>query len=242
MGVECSRKNFPYKTFYNYDDHEIYTFYRQGQAFSLKLSSNRDVQFNGADPNDVSDHRFEDIYDNDLGQMFLFNNKALVARSSSKIIFFKQEKDEVTQKVSWKNYHEIKIRGFIYFIKGNKRIQITTDEKIFFYLIKPENDYMPELENCMNNFMQCSQMMFGSAVKYGVTFKTNQKDFNVYTRKFTHDFKVCVAKSNYEGCIGLNVKSEKCILVSDVDVIKMYDSQTWQEVTQNLIQVKLLPS
>ena len=27
------------------------------------------------------------------------------------------------------------IRGNIYFIKGNKRIQLITDEKIYFYLI-----------------------------------------------------------------------------------------------------------
>jgi hypothetical protein len=43
--------------------------------------------------------------DMDLGQMYLFNNKALIARSSSKVVFFKvvEEEDEnknVTKK--WK--------------------------------------------------------------------------------------------------------------------------------------------
>lgn len=135
-------------------------------------------------------------------------------------------KDEVTGKISWKNYYTISERGFVYFIKGNKRIQIATAEKIYFYLIDPE-DFMPHLENCMNNFMQCAQMMFGSAVKYGVTFKTNQKDFSVYTRKFTHDFKVCVSQENYEGSIGINLKCMNCILVSDVAEIKMFDAKTW---------------
>lgn len=32
---------------------------------------------------------------------------------------------------------------------------------------------MPKLENVMTNFMQCSQMMFGSKVKYCVTYKNN---------------------------------------------------------------------
>ena len=70
-------------------------------------------------------------------------------------------------------------------------------------------------------------MMFGSLVKYGVTFKTNQKDFSVYTRKFTHDFKVCMSQERYDGCIGVNVKCMNVILVSNIDTIKMYDSKTW---------------
>jgi len=35
----------------------------------------------------------------------------------------------------WEQYHFIKVRGFIYFIKGNVRIQITTAKLIYFYLI-----------------------------------------------------------------------------------------------------------
>ena len=158
------------------------------------------------------------MYDADLGQMFLFNNKALIARSSSRIIFFKQEKEEITGRVSWQQYNDIQVRGFIYFIKGNKRIQITTDHQVFFYRINLSN-YMPELENCMNNFMQCSQMMFGSAVKYCVTFKTNQKDLNIYTRQCTHDFRVYVANDNYEGQIGINILKMNCILVSNYNEI-----------------------
>jgi len=57
---------------------------------------------NGNDANEV---QFEKMTDMDLGQMYLFNNKALIARSSSKVVFFKvvQEEDEnknVTKK--WK--------------------------------------------------------------------------------------------------------------------------------------------
>lgn len=49
----------------------------------------------------------------------------------------------------------IEARGFIYYIKGNIRIQITTDELIYFYKIDPET-LMPHLENVMYNYMNCT--------------------------------------------------------------------------------------
>lgn len=110
--MECTSKNFPYKSFYNTDENVIYSFYRQGQAFSV-----------GGD--DAKEVKFEKMTDMDLGQMYLFNNKALIARSSSKVVFFKifEEEDENKNIITkWKQYKEIQARGFIYFIKGNKRI------------------------------------------------------------------------------------------------------------------------
>jgi len=68
------------------------------------------------------DYIFERIYDKDLGQMYLVNGKALIARCSSKILFFKLVIDDFTKEKNWFNYHTIENRGFIYFIKGNKRI------------------------------------------------------------------------------------------------------------------------
>jgi len=53
--------------------------------------------------------------------MYLIYEKALVARSSGDILFFKQEEDEEGKK-KWKLYHQIEQRGFIYYIKGNVRI------------------------------------------------------------------------------------------------------------------------
>ena len=119
--------------------------------------------------------------------MFLINGTALVARSSSKILFFKLIRDEFTQEQSWNNYHTIQNRGFIYFIKGNKRIQITTEQNIYFYLIDPKT-FEPTLENVMFNFMKCDQMMFGSKVKYGITYKNNSCAFEIFRRKFEHNY------------------------------------------------------
>lgn len=69
--------------------------------------------------------------------MYLVYNSCLIARSSSDILFFKIEKDEEGVRI-WKQYDQIERRGFIYYIRGNVRIQITTDDKIYFYLIHKE--------------------------------------------------------------------------------------------------------
>lgn len=108
----------------------------------------------------------------DLGQMYLVYNNALMARSSSDVLMFKIDTDEDTGARKWVQYNCIEIRGFIYYIRGNIRIQIVTDEKIYFYLID-KHTLMPELENVMQNYMKCSQMMFGSKVRYCITYKTN---------------------------------------------------------------------
>ena len=104
--------------------------------------------------------------------MYLVYNKALIARSSSDILFFKLVYDENAERDKWKQYDIIHARGFIYYIKGNVRIQVTTDEKIYFYLIDPET-LKPQLDNVMYNYMNCNQMMFGSKVRYCITYKTN---------------------------------------------------------------------
>lgn len=112
----------------------------------------------------------------DLGQMYLVYGQALIARSSSEVLFFKRQADDITGEMKWKIYHRIQARGFIYYIKGNIRIQITTDEKIFFYLIDRVT-LDPVLENVMFNYMGCNHLMFGSKVKYGISYKTNQRSF-----------------------------------------------------------------
>jgi len=150
--------------------------------------------------------------------MYLIYDSALVARSSSDILFFKIEKDEEEEggRRRWKEYHIEHVRGFIYYIKGNVRIQITTDDKIYFYLIDKET-LMPKFENVMSNYMNCNQMMFGSKVRYCVTYKTNQKAFDIYRRKYYHDFKVPITDENLEGSIGLELPKHNTYLVSKVD-------------------------
>ena len=169
--------------------------------------------------------------------MYLIYNTALAARSSSDVIFFKIEYDDVLDRRVWKQYHVINAKGFIFYIKGNVRIQITTDEKIFFYYVDPE-DYMPKLENVMWNYMACNQMMFGSKVRYGITYKANQRSFTVYRRKYQHNFNVPVVNSNLEGSIGLELPNASTFLCTKVDRVLVYDSESFKPIGE--IPIKLL--
>ena len=165
--LDSNNKNFPYKCFYSQESNEIFSFYRQCQSFRVPVFEVENDMNTGK-----KDFIYEKIHDKDLGQMFLINGVALIARCSSQILFFKLQVDEFTKHQHWTNYQNIETRGFLYFIKGNKRIQITTDTQIFFYLVNPKT-FEATLENVMFNFMNCSQMMFGSKQQYCVTFKTN---------------------------------------------------------------------
>lgn len=162
--------------------------------------------------------------------MYLVNNKALIARSSSKILFFKICPDRRDpDKKEWQQYHELSIGGSIYFIKGNKRIQVTTDDLVYFYLIDPDT-FMPQLENVMYNFMDCSQMMFGSRVKYGITYKGNEQSFDIYRRKYMHDFKVPVVDFNFEGSHGIDLPLSNAFIVTQTDKLFLYDSDSFQPI------------
>jgi hypothetical protein len=75
-------------------------------------------------------------------------------------------------------------------------------------------------------------MMFGSKVRYCVTYKTNQRSFDIFRRKFIHDFKVPISSENLEGSIALELKSMNAYLVSKIDKVIVYDSSTFKEVDQ----------
>lgn len=142
MELTSSIKNFPYKCFYNPDKEEIYSFYRQGYSFIIPAK-------------DIHDPIFDRMTDMDLGQMYLIFNKCMAIRSSSQILFFKIEKEEFTERRKWVQYDRIESRGLIFYIKGNVRIQVTSDDKIQFYEID-QTTLKPKLENVMYNFMNCN--------------------------------------------------------------------------------------
>ena len=108
FNIGNSKKNFPYKSFYNDEENEVYSFYRQGQAITI--------------PVDGSPHRIEKMTDLDLGSMYLFQNRALIARTSSEVSFFKIFKNPEDGKKEWRLYHKLPIRGFLFYMKGNVRI------------------------------------------------------------------------------------------------------------------------
>lgn len=132
-----------------------------------------------------------------MGSIYLLFEKAIVTRSSNSVLFFKMNEDG-----KWYEYHKLeKTRGSVYFIRGNRRVQVVTDERVYFYMIDPET-CVPTLENVMYNFMNCSVMMFGARVRYSLTYKANQPGIQIYTKKYLHNFKVAITDKNYEGAIG----------------------------------------
>lgn len=87
---------------------------------------------------------------------------------------------------------------------------------------------MPELENVLYNYMGCNQMMFGSRVRYGITYKTNQRSFDIYKRKYMHNLKVNVMAENFEGAFGLSMHKMGIFLVAKVDKIYIFSSDTFE--------------
>ena len=91
---------------------------------------------------------------------------------------------------------------------------------------------MPNLENVMYNYMCCNQMMFGSRVRYGISYKQNQKSFDIYRRKYMHNLRVCVNKEDFAGSKALELVSMNVFLVTQIDKVLMIDSDNFQVVGQ----------
>lgn len=221
---DSSKKNFPYKSFYNEDKQQIYTFYRQGHSLIIN-------------ENDHTDYTVDKMTDLDLGQMVLIYNQSLISRSSGAIYFFKLKFDEDLERKKWVQYHEEDIRGLIYYTKGNIRFQITTDDKIFFFKMD-EKTLMPSLENVMINFMNCNQMLYGKKVQYCITYKTNQRNFDIFSAKQHHSFKVQKTHENMEGAEGFELSRYNVVVFYMVNKIRIYDSKTLE--LMSILDVNLL--
>ena len=105
-----------------------------------------------------------------------------------------------------------------------------------------DHTFIPEIENVMNNYVNCSMMMFGKKGVYGITYKTNEGNFDVYRRKYIHDYKVPVVNVDLDGSKGLPVESMNAFLITQQNVIKFYDVDTFKEITESQIDIPLLES
>ena len=133
----------------------------------------------------------------------------------------------------WKSYHKLDIQGAIYYSSWvNQRIQITTEEKIYVYIIDYET-LEPTLENVMFNFMECDQMMFGSQRRFCITYKKNEPNFEIRTRKYNNNFKIQIDNDNFEGSKGINITSENVFIVSNFNKIFVYNSENFQRIKQD---------
>ena len=73
----------------------------------------------------------------------------------------------------------------------------------------------------MYNFMNCTQMMFGSKVKYCITYKTNQKSFDIFRRKYEHSFNSNIYEENQVFANSSAVKEE---VESSVRKLSLFDT------------------
>lgn len=79
----------------------------------------------------------------------------------------------------------------------------------------------------MYNYMTADQMMFGRRVKYAISFKQNERSFNIYRRKHLHVFKMNVNDEDFEGSKGIELITMNTFLVTKIDQVIMFDSDTF---------------
>ena len=91
----------------------------------------------------------------------------------------------------------------------------------------------------MYNYMVCNQCMIDSNKRYAVTYKNNNKSFNIYRRKVYHNFKVPVSKENLDGSTALEFESMEIYLVSNSEQVMMYDSNTFREIGKIPVEIPI---
>lgn len=82
--------------------------------------------------------------------------------------------------------------------------------------------------------------MFSSDGNQCITFKTNQRSFDVHRRKFDHDFRVNVFQDNLSGSKGVAIDTMNAILVSKYDTITFYEMDTYRKIDSCQIKIPLL--
>lgn len=86
------------------------------------------------------------------------------------------------------------------------------------------------LDNVIDNFMNCSNMMIGRMGKYCITFKTNQKSFDIWRRNHKHSFNANLNQDDLDDAIGLPLETMNAFLVGKDDQINFYDTQTYKKI------------
>jgi hypothetical protein len=67
-------------------------------------------------------------------------------------------------------------------------------------------------------------MMIGAMKRYSITYKQNERSFDVYQRKYMHNLRVCVDDANYEGAVSTEIPSSNLVLISKIDQVMMIDN------------------
>ena len=75
--------------------------------------------------------------------------------------------------------------------------------------------------------MNCTQMMFGSRVRNCITFKSNQKSFDIWKRTYNHSFNSNVWEAPMDASIGLPIETMNAFLVGRDNKIQVFDIDTF---------------
>ena len=106
-------------------------------------------------------------------------------------------------------------------------MQLVTDDKIYFYIFDKEK-YVAELENVMTNFMACSHLHMSKNFSTScIAFKTNQKVIDIFTRKYEHNFSVCLDDQSFEGSTGIDIKCIDKFLVTKGHKVLIFDNDDY---------------
>ena len=74
----------------------------------------------------------------------------------------------------------------------------------------------------------CSNMNFDKNEVFCITYKQNQADFNIYSRKLHHNFKDVVYHDDFENALGINLDKTDEVLVCNKDGnIIVFDSASY---------------
>ena len=90
----------------------------------------------------------------------------------------------------------------------------------------------------MYNYMMCNQMMIGAMKRYSITFKQNERSFDIYQRKYMHNLRACVDDGVWEGSQAVEIPKSNLVLISQVDQVIMFDNQDFTRCGE--IPIKLL--
>ena len=130
----------------------------------------------------------------------------------------------------------------IFFIRGNIRVNICTDDKIYFYLINNE-EFKPKLENVMFNYMGCNNIIFGSDVSFAITYNVNKEKMTLFQRKYEHSYKGAIMKENLTNSFGLSIESMNKILLAKnnkgyCNTITVIDNRDYLELKDQEIELR----
>ena len=92
----------------------------------------------------------------------------------------------------------------------------------------------------MYNYTQCNNMMIGPAKRFAITYAFGEKKFDLFRRKYMHNFRVQIDKNNLEGQKAVEISSANLVMVSNNDQILLFSNLTLSRCGE--IKIPLLES